>query len=217
MLAALRSARVRKLAGLAAVLALHVAIGALLLHVAGIRRLAPEPHNSEIIWYLPPPQPPMAENRKPAREHTPTPAIATAAPDYRGITIPEAQPDLGGLNSTLFACSDPEKLSPEERKHCAGSEFAARQDDTAVDFHDHVDRSRLAALWEFRRQRKNAPLLLPCMDPHAPPGISLATLYCLAKGAAEGGFRPDEQPSYADKRVTIHIPNGGDPPDGLRQ
>jgi hypothetical protein len=74
-----------------------------------------------------------------------------------------------------------------------------------------VNRSQSAALWERGRLRKNAPLLLPCMNPQG--FLPLATAACLAKGALEGSIKPDEQPSYADKPEITHLPNNGDPPD----
>jgi len=171
--------------------------------------------NEELIWFLP--LPPEKTVVTPRREHAPPLRAAVTAsrnplPDYRGITIPNAppapSPSLDGLHGSLFGCADLDKLSPEERARC-GSALAVP--DNSVDFRDGVNRSRSAALWEQRRERKNAPLLLPCMNPN---GFSpLGTALCLAKSAAEGGFKPDEQPSYADPRTVMHLPNNGDPPD----
>ena len=83
----------------------------------------------------------------------------------------------------------------------------------SVDFRDHVNRSADAAHWERGRARKNNPLLLPCMNPQA-AGISLGTLLCLGEGAVEG-FDLDNQPGYGDTPTVTHVPNNGDPLDGL--
>jgi hypothetical protein len=202
-----------RLVSLGAVAALHVAIIAALLTPSHEKVAVPRAVPSEeLIWFLPPrPKKPVAAP-KPA-EALPEAAISapTPLPDYRGIMIPNglpAAPSLRGLHGTLFGCANLDKLSPEERARC-GSALAVP--DNTVDFRDGVNRSRSAALWEHGRERKNAPLLLPCMNPN---GFSpLGTALCLAKSAAEGSFKPDEQPSYADPRTVMHLPNNGDPPD----
>ena len=166
--------------------------------------------NEELIWFLP--QPKRAAAIPKPQETPPAAAVApNPLPDYRGITIPAtppAAPSLGGLHGALFGCADLDKLSPEERARC-GSALAVP--DNSVDFRDGVNRSRSAALWERRRLRKDAPLLLPCMNPQG--FFPLATAACLAKSALEGSIKPDEQPSYADKPEITHLPNNGDPPD----
>jgi hypothetical protein len=208
----------RRLVGAGVVAALHVAIIAALLALSHERIVVPRAAPSgELIWFLPPPPKKIVAPVKP--DAAPQPRATLSAPrnplpDYRGITIPDAPPaaaaapSLGGLHGTLFGCADLDKLSPEERVRC-GSALAVP--DNAVDFHDGVNRSRSAALWERGRLRKNAPLLLPCMNPN---GFSpLATALCLAKSAATGELKPDEQPSYADPHTVLHLPNNGDPPD----
>ena len=204
----------RRLASLAIVALLHVAVIAALLTLSHQKTNIAGAMPRETILWFPSPRP-EAATQKPA-ETKPSAAAATPQyrlPDYRGITLPRdaptVPPSLGGLHGSLFGCADLDRLTPEERAHCGG---ALMTPDDSVDFRDHVDRSRLAALWERGRLRKNGPLLLPCMDPHAPPGISLATVACLAKGAIEG-FDPDTQPSYADAPDIKHLPNNGDPPD----
>lgn len=206
----------RRLVSLGLVAALHVAMVAALVTLSHqkivVQRAAP---SEELIWILPPlpekPVPPAPH----ADKRTAAPAVqprAAALPDYHGITIPDAPPStpsLGGLHGALFGCADLDKLSPEDRTRC-GSALA--MPDNTVDFHDGVNRSRQAALWERGRLRKNAPLLLPCMNPHGAPN-PLAVAACLAKSAIEGDFKPNEQPSYADKPDIMHLPNNGDPPD----
>jgi hypothetical protein len=205
----------RRLISLGIVAALHIAIIAALLTLSHEKITMPHAATSEeLIWFLPLP------SRKTAvvperRQRRPSATVAPSSnplPDYRGITIPQASPapapSLGGLHGSLFGCADLDKLSPEERVRC-GSALAVP--DNTVDFHDGVNRSRSAALWEHGRERKNAPLLLPCMNPY---GFSpLGTALCLAKSAADGDFKPEEQPSYADPRTVMHLPNNGDPPD----
>lgn len=205
--------RSRRLISLGLVAALHVAIIAALLTLSHEKIVVPRVvPREELIWFLPPSKRATAI---PKPQETP-PAAAVAPPrnllpDYRGITIPATPltaPSLGGLHGSLFGCADLDKLSPEERALC-GSALAVP--DNSVDFRDGVNRSQSAALWERGRLRKNAPLLLPCMNPQG--FLPLATAACLAKGALEGSIKPDEQPSYADKPEITHLPNNGDPPD----
>ena len=94
------------------------------------------------------------------------------------------------------------------RRRCADA-FAH---DDSVDIRDGTTRARDAALWERGRLRKNAPLLLPCMDPNGAPN-PLAVAACMARAALNGGFDPDHQPGYADTPTINHLPNNGDPPD----
>lgn len=208
----------RRLVSLGIVTALHVAIVAALLTLSHEKIAAPGTvPNEELIWLLP--LPPEKTVVTPRREREPPPRAAITMPrnplpDYRGITIPNAppapSPSLDGLHGSLFGCADLDKLSPEERTRC-GSALAVP--DNSVDFLDGVNRSRPAALWERGRLRKNGPLLLPCMSSRAAGADLLGTAFCLAKGAVAGGFKPDEQPSYADPRTVMHLPNNGDPPD----
>ena len=209
--------RSRRLISLCIVGALHVAIIAALLTLSHeqivVPRAAP---NEELIWFLPPPpKKEIAIVPKPEAEAPPRAVIAPRLPDYRGITIPDAPPaaapSLNGLHGALFGCADLDHLSPEERARC-GSALAVP--DNAVDIRDGVNRSRSAALWERGRLRKNGPLLLPCFDPNTPAGANLlATAWCLAKGAATGGIKPETQPLYADAPPAVtHLPNNGDPP-----
>jgi hypothetical protein len=171
--------------------------------------------SEELIWILPPPPPKKPIPPAPRADKQPTmptaPPRAAVLPDYRGITIPDAPPatSLGGLHGALFGCADLNKLSPEARVRCGR---ALTVPDNTVDFRDGVNRSRQAALWERGRLRKNAPLLLPCMNPHGAPN-PLAVAACLAQHTIEGDFKPDQQPGYADKPDIMHLPNNGDPPD----
>jgi hypothetical protein len=203
-------------AGAAAVVLLHAAlIWALLItsHPAGdkLRAIAAR----EIFFTFPPPSrhpPQQRAVRSIDRATAPVTSAMPAPPDYRGITLPDtasAAPPPGALQGSLFGCADLDKLSPEERTRC-GRALAVPPN--AVDFHDGVSRSQQAALWERGRLRKNGPLLLPCMNPQGAPN-PLAVAACLAKGAVEGGFDPNQQPSYADTPTITHLPNNGDPPD----
>ncbi len=203
------AARLRRAAALAAVALLHVALVFVLLIYSNERTVRGLPAAREIVLRfeaLPKP----ASPRRPAHSTVPLPGPARVLPDYRGITLPNT-PVSPGLRQSLFGCAGAERsdLSPAERARCADA-FA--QDDS-VDIRDGTKRSRSAALWERGRQRKNGPLLLPCMLPDSAPGVSLYTVYCLAKGVTEG-FDPDNQPGYFDQPTIVHVPNGGDPPDG---
>jgi hypothetical protein len=204
--------RGRRLVSLGIVAALHVAVIAALLTLSRERIAVPGAAPvSELIWFLPPP-PKKIVPVSPATVPQPSVSVTApreALPDYRGITIPSAPPapSLGGLHGSLFGCADLDHLSPEERARC-GSALAVP--DNSVDFHDGVNRSRSAALWERGRQRKNGPLLLPCMSPDG--FFPLATAACLAKGAITGELKPDEQAIYGDEAPVTHLPNNGDPP-----
>jgi hypothetical protein len=207
----MREWRWRRLGGAAAVALLHAAlVWALLIYSRQANDKPRAVAGHEIFFYFPP-RPLQHRNERPADRAIAAPTIpaAPALPDYRGITIPDSQnaPSLG-LNRSLFGCSPQElaDLPAEERAHCAN----AIAPDDSVDFRDGTSRSQAAALWERGRRRKNAPLLLPCMSPQAPPG--LGTILCLAKGAVVG-LDPDSQPSYADTPERLHLPNNGDPPD----
>jgi hypothetical protein len=200
-----------RLISLGIVAALHVAIIAALLTLSHERIVVPRvAPSSEVIWFLPPP--PKKKIVPAARNTGPEPGALVlppreALPDYHGITIPPpaAVPSLGGLHGLLFGCADLDHLSPEERAHC-GSALAVAAD--TVDFRDGVNRSRSAALWERGRLRKNGPLLLPCMSTQQ----TMVDVICLAKGAIAGGFKPEEQPLFADTPETVRLPNNGDPP-----
>jgi hypothetical protein len=207
----------RKLVAWAIVLALHVVMVSVFLHISSETPPQQASRDEEILWLPPlppkkPDAPQPAPDAGPPRE-TAAPAIAPRLnpfPDYHGITIlnAPAAPSLGGLHGALFGCADLDKLSPEARAHC-GSALAVP--DNSVDIRDGTARSQQTALWERGRLRKNGPTLLPCMSSQG--FFPLATAACLAKSAAEGSFKPEEQPSYADKPEITHLPNNGDPPD----
>lgn len=203
--------------GVAAVALLHVALVWALLITS--RQTIDKPQavaaRHEIFFYFPPhPKPAPQRHGQPVPSATaPVTPATPALPDYRGITIPDSSqgtPALG-LNRSLFGCSPQEmaNMPAAERARCAN---ALPPDDGGVDYRDGTSRSRYAALWERGRERKNAPLLLPCMSPVGPPN-PLALAACLAKGAMDGGFDPSQQPSYADTQTIAHLPNNGDPPD----
>ncbi len=199
--------RLRRPAALAAVLLLHAVIVLALLAYSNERIVRVQPVLQEIVLRfqaLPKPSPP----RRPGRGAVQLSGPAQALPDYRGIVIPDA-PVSPELRQSLFGCTDGERsdLSPAERARCANA-FAR---DDSVDIHDGTTRSRAAALWERGRQHKDAPLLLPCMSPQ---GFSpLYTALCAAQTAVDGKYDPDDKPGYFDQQTTVHVANGGDPPN----
>ncbi len=85
--------------------------------------------------------------------------------------------------------------------------------DDSVDFADHTNRVRDAALWARQKARKNGPALLPCASTQSIYAtLSTATLACLANGAING-MDLDARPMYGDKPEDEgHVPNNGDPP-----
>lgn len=196
-----------RLTGAALVALLHVAIVALLMRASLV------PHGThgvrETILFLTPPPPRL----KPRAESAPPPAAnRLVLPDYRGITLPpvtapKVPENLGVL---LFGCR-PEniaQLPPEQRALCADKSTGLKPDGS-VDFADHTDRSRSAALWARGRARKNRPLLLPCAS-NTGIGVGIGTALCLADGVVNG-FKPDEGPIYGDRDEPVHTPNNGDP------
>ncbi len=200
-------------AALAAVLAVHAVMIALLLWRQADRLRAPTPAAERIVWLAPASA--VAPRRLPPTAGGKTRRPSYAGPDYRGIALSAEPPPAAatdGLGHALFDCQgqDLSRLSAERRAHCAGSIFAAHpgSDD---DVREPRERSVAAARWARGRARKNAPLLLPCMSPQA-AGIGLGTLLCLGKGAIDG-FDLDAMPGYGDSSEQVHVPNGGDPPD----
>ncbi|MBV9990217.1 MAG: hypothetical protein JOZ72_02905 [Alphaproteobacteria bacterium] len=205
-----RAASRQRLAGAALVAALHVAIVAMLLQAGLMPRLLRTAH--ETILYLTPPKPPVAAEPAPPPPPAPAPIVRLpqalpkpAPPPLPGVDLKS----LEGFGRTLLDCSPQNiaNLAPEDRHRCDALSLKPRGD---VDFADHTDRSRDAALWARGRARKNAPMLLPCMNSRG-LGMGLGTVLCLAKGATQG-FRADEQQSYGDAPPEqVHVPNGGDP------
>lgn len=199
----------RRFGGFAAVLVLHIAIVVAFLNATQWR----ERHNAQIkevvlhLVTLPAPKPePAAKNQKRAAVRR---AAPTAAP--HAFFVPPSilnAPRTNGLSGPFFDCS-PDQLTtatPEERAACASASLAQRYDPHAVDYRDHTDRSKSAALWAEDRARKNAPFLLPCMSPG---GFNpLYTAYCLGKSAVQGKVDPKDQPGYQD--MPDHAVNEGD-------
>jgi hypothetical protein len=143
---------------------------------------------------------------------------ALILPDSHAFTVPAMKDNdakaLQGLGRALFDCR-PENLStltPEEQADCASASSGMKKDDS-VDFADHSDRVRDAALWARQKARKNGPLLLPCASTQSIYAtLSTATLACLADGAING-MDLDARPMYGDKpKDEGHVPNNGDPP-----
>lgn len=201
----------RNAVGAAAVVLLHLAAIALLL-----RALIP-PQNRilyprETILYLAPLPPAEAERERPRSRRK---APAMKAPDYRSLIVPkrggtDTHP-LEGLGRELFDCrvENLPDLGPEARARCA---HRGPRPDDSVDFADHTNRAKDAVRWAREKQRKNAPLLLPCASTQSVYAtLSTATLACLANGALNG-FHPGDGPIYGDRPEESHVPNNGDAP-----
>jgi len=196
-----------RLVGAVLVAALHLAIVAFLLNATMMPRLGHAAH--ETILYLTPPKP--EATTKPAPP-PPVPTPIVRLPKAQAVPEPQLPGvDLKSLESFGHALLDcrPENIAnlpPEQRDRCNALSLKPRDD---VDFADHTNRSRDAALWARGRARKNGPMLLPCMSNQG-IGVGLGTLLCLGKGLT-GGFKPNEQPIYGDRPEEVHVPNGGDP------
>lgn len=108
--------------------------------------------------------------------------------------------ELQAVSRMLFKCwtSGPEGLTPVKDAQCLSV-----APDHSFDFTEAPERSRDAAEWLRDRDRKNAPLSMPCWG-----GLSLATVSCVANGLANG-FDLHNQPSYADYDHEDHM-NGAD-------
>lgn len=198
-----------RLAGMGFVAMLHMALIALLLRAGLVQRIFEPAH--ETILILTPPKP--VRNDKPSAPPPPIPVPEAHVPNAQALPQPQAAPgvDLKALENFGRALLDcrPENIAnlpPEQRDKCNALSLKPRDD---VDFADHSDRSRDAALWARGRARKNAPALLPCMSNRG-IGVGLGTLLCLGKGLGDG-FKPEEQPIYGDRPDEVHVPNNGDP------
>jgi len=198
-----------RLAGAGFVVVLHVMLIALLLRAGFVQHLF-QPAR-ETILVLTPPKPVPAVT--PPAPPPPVPVPQVRLPNAQALPAPQASPgvDLKSLENFGRALLDcrPENIAnlpPEQRGRCNALSLKPRGD---VDFADHTDRSRDAALWARGRARKNGPALLPCMSNQG-IGVGLGTLLCLGKGAVDG-FNPQEQPIYGDRPQEVHVPNGGDP------
>lgn len=213
-----RDLPMRKFAGAAAVLVLHVVIVAVFLRATLAPRISLAPaRESILILSALPKSPPKAKVKHPARA-----AAATFHyPDYSKIVLPplpeNSAATAGGLHESLFDCrvDTIANLTQEQRARCADASGGIKSNDS-LDFADHTNRSRDAAHWARGRARKNGPLLLPCASPQSIYATaSLATLLC-AGDALVNGLGPDDLPGYADQPEETHIPNGGDPPPVYR-
>jgi hypothetical protein len=200
----------QRVTGAALVAVLHVAIVAFLLNANLMPRVVRAAH--ETILYLTPPAPKHIDKPAPP---PPAPTPLVRLPNALPKLLPPPPPgiDLKSLQNfgrALLDCSPQNiaNLAPEDRHRCDALSLKPRDD---VDFADHTNRSRDAALWARGRARKNAPMLLPCANSRG-LGVGFGTLLCLGKGIAQGGFKPNEQQSYGDAPPEqVHVPNGGDP------
>lgn len=203
----------RRIASAGAVLVLHLIVLGLWLNAS----TAVRPKNAplETILYLSPPKPQI----KPAVPARPQPKVrALPLPGRSAITVPAMKDNdakaLQGLGRALFDCrvENLSRLTPEQQAACASASSGMKKDDS-VDFADHTNRVRDAALWARQKARKNGPALLPCASAQSIYAtLSTATLACLANGAING-MNLDAQPMYGDKpEAEGHIPNNGDPP-----
>jgi hypothetical protein len=204
----------RKVFGVAAVIALHIVIIAVLLRATIIQRIfRPAPTETILLLTPPPPKPQVKRVEPPVRQIAPIPKL----PDYRGLTLPQIDDKNAkagsGLSFQLFDCrvENLSKLTGEQRAQCAKSSTAPKPDDS-VDFADHTNRARDATRWAREKERKNLPGLLPCASSQSVfATLSTGTILCLARGAISG-FDLDARPLYNERPEETHVPNGGDPP-----
>ncbi len=199
----------RKIFGAASVAILHIAIVAVLLNATVIRGIF-RPAPRETILLLPPlPRPEPKRVEPPARRIAPTFKLQ----DYRGVMLPKTNENSkasAGLGFPLFDCSvdNISKLAEEQRALCAKSSTGLKPPDS-LNFADHSDHVKDAALWARQKARKSGPLLLPCAN-NTGLGVDLGTLACLGNGILNG-FDADKMAQYGDKPDDFHLPNNGDP------
>jgi hypothetical protein len=189
----------QRLAGTLAVGVVHVLIIAGLLQATFVSMPRQRLRREIEIWFL---FPPKQKEIKPggASVPKPIPVRSLTIPDYRHIVLPPPAAEIGNLNGALFDC-DPDHeatMTVDEKERCAHANLL-HHDKTAVDYTDHLDLSRSAALWEQRRRRRNAPLLLPCADPHATGHMLHVDLLCAAR-VILGDTNPDTQTGYDSGR-----------------
>lgn len=217
MSAPVQVSRLRRMASAAAVLVLHLVVLGLWLNASNtVPRARDAPF--ETILYLAPPRPQKPDVKPTPRAARPPRVRVLALPDTRTITLPAVKDGdaqaLRGLGRALFDCraENLSRLTPEQQAACASASAGMKPDDS-VDFADHSNRVRDAALWARQKARKNGPLLLPCASTQSIYAtLSTATLACLAKGAIDG-IDLDARPMYGDKPADEgHLPNNGDPP-----
>jgi len=203
----------RRIASAGAVLVLHLVMLGLWLDTADT--VHPKKAPLETILYLSPPKPEI----KPAAPAVPQPKVrAPILPGRSAITVPAMKDNdakaLQGLGRALFDCrvENLSRLTPEQQAGCASASSGMKKDDS-VDFADHTNRVRDAALWARQKARKNGPPLLPCASTQSIfATLNTATLACLANGAING-MDLDARPMYGDKpQEEGHVPNNGDPP-----
>jgi hypothetical protein len=207
---ALQRFPLRRLTGALAVFALHVAIVIAFLSATqwSDHRIA---QTGEVVLHLVLLQTPKPEAPPKPPKKTATPRatpIHSPAADFVVPPDPRSAPQTNGLARPFFDCSPAqlESATPRERAACASASLSPHVDPGEVDYRDHTDRSKSAALWARDRARKNAPLLLPCMSPD---GFSpLYTAYCLGKSALGGKIDREDQPGYQDQ--PDHTANDGD-------
>ncbi len=207
----MRAFPVRRAAAGGVVVLAHILVIAAFLHwdtravppreiVLNLPVLTPEP-----VAEPPPEPPPDAERRQDTAPDNPF--VFTPGPG--AITVSPSQPSLQGFGSALN-CSSP-TLSDEDRARCDRRLYGPPPGDSAPDWRDRSATIPGAQRWAREKARNNAPALLPCMSPQA-AGISLGTVLCVGNGLVNG-FKPEDQPGYADAPpVEIHESNNGDPP-----
>ena len=100
----------------------------------------------------------------------------------------------------LFRCW-PE--GPADHAQMQAAQCLTFAPDHSFDYLESTEHAQSATEWFRARERRNAPLLLPCWS-----GISLATVSCVANGLTNG-FDFNNQPSYADYDHEWHM-NGID-------
>jgi hypothetical protein len=203
----------RRFAGLAVVLVLHIAVIAIFLRATPGSRPRQISLPETILWLA---QSPPTEEI--ATKHMAAPALYI--PHYADIPANksgDSSDSLTNLHTLLFDCRTDNlvNLTAEERSRCERATIGMTPNGS-VDYTDRTYRSHDAALWARGRARKNAPLLLPCANAQSAfATASAATILCLADKALNGLDR-DSDPIYGERPQESHLPNNGDPPPTYR-
>lgn len=98
-------------------------------------------------------------------------------------------PNISGVGRALFGCALGKAMTAEARQRCrtAGAIMPKQGGPNVLIGPEHA---RHATRWAYDLAKKKAPLLLPCMSPHAALP-SLGTLLCLGDMLVNG-YHPDK-------------------------
>jgi hypothetical protein len=204
-----RQAIYRRLVAFGPVILLHAGLLIALLHVnwSALNVFAP---GHEIILLLKPVpvKPAFQGDLLPPLESAESGMPRLAVPDIQGPPPAAAASNLADLyagdiasavqstGGDLFRCWPKSAKAPAK---IGDAQCLMLTRDHAFDFLVAPERAQNADIWQRDRDRRNAPLLMPCWS-----GMSLATVTCVANGLVNG-FDLENRPGYADADKDWHM------------